>query len=299
MRRDQRPGAARYQPLPPDQRDAYENRILLCANDHVVIDKQPEHWTTERLRRLKDEHEQAMTSRTADGRPDGVRFHMPDAVLLDTVMTGAQLLDIVGPAYAYAFERDELEGDIEHEAAKNLLSQAHDLGEIYSMISPAERIDAGRDLNEDVLDALRDGLLLRGARIDVDVTINGEPDRWPVAILVLRKAVVVAKEQKAAKEAEQALREDGIEGLEACRFGFAVVGGLCISLGGQGCRPRFGGHADSAARLARSAYPCPGWRSPAARCLLLRHRRVEELSPLFSAGSAAMRHLQRHGENGI
>jgi hypothetical protein len=66
-----------------------------------------------------------------------------------------------------------------------------------------------------VLNALRDGLLLRDARIDVDVTINGEPDRWPVGILVLRKAVVVAKEQKAAQEAEQALRDDGIEGLEA------------------------------------------------------------------------------------
>lgn len=211
----ERPGAARYQPLTPGQRDAYENRILLCANDHVVIDGQPEHWTTERLHRLKDEHEQAMTSRTADRRPDGLRFHMPEAVLLDTVMTGSQLLDIVGPAYAYVFEHDELEGDAEHEAAKRLLGQAHDLGEIYSMISPAERIDAERDLSESVLDALRDGLLLRGARIDVDVTINGEPDRWPVAILVLRKAIVVAKEQKAAKEAEQALRDEGIEGLEA------------------------------------------------------------------------------------
>jgi hypothetical protein len=211
----ERPGAARYQALTPDQRDAYENRILLCANDHVVIDGQAEHWTTERLHRLKDEHEQAMTSRTADRRPDGVQFHMPDAVLLDTVMTGAQLLDIVGPAYAYVFEHDELEGDAEHEAAKNLLGQAHDLGEIYSMISPAERIDVERDLRESVLDALRDGLLLRGARIDVDMTIDGEPDRWPVAILVLRKAVVVAKEQKAAKEAEQALRDEGIEGLEA------------------------------------------------------------------------------------
>src|SRR6202035_3850830 len=157
-----------------------------------AIDGQAEHWTTEKLHRLKDEHEQAMTSRTADRRPDGVQFHMPDAVLLDTV----------GLAYAYVFEHDELEGDAEHEAAKNLLGQAHDLGEIYSMISPAERIDVERDLSESVRDALRDGLLLRGARIDVDMTIDGEPDRWPVAILVLRKAVVVAKEQKAAKEAE-------------------------------------------------------------------------------------------------
>ena len=140
---------------------------------------------------------------------------MPQAVLLDTVMTGQQLLDIVGPVCAYVFEHDEFEGPVEHEAAKDLLGQAHDLGEIYSMISPAERIDAARDLNECLLRALRDGLLLRGARIDVDVTINGQPDRWPVAILKLRRAVVVAEEQKAAMAAEEALREGGIEGLEA------------------------------------------------------------------------------------
>jgi hypothetical protein len=155
-----------------------------------------------------------MTSRTADRRPDGLRFKMPEAVLLDTVMTGSQLLDIVGPAYAYVFEHDELDGDVEHRAAKDLLGQAHDAGEIYSMISPAERIDIGRGLSESVLDALRDGLLLRGVRIDVDMTINGEPDRWPVAILVLRKAAVVAEEQRAAREAEQALRDGGIEALE-------------------------------------------------------------------------------------
>jgi hypothetical protein len=34
-------------------------------------------------------------------RPDGVRFEMRQAVALDTVMAGLQLLDIVGPAYAY------------------------------------------------------------------------------------------------------------------------------------------------------------------------------------------------------
>jgi hypothetical protein len=37
------------------------------------------------------------------------------------------------------FEYDELERDVEHAAAKGLLGQAHDLGEIYSMISRAER----------------------------------------------------------------------------------------------------------------------------------------------------------------
>jgi hypothetical protein len=106
------------------------------------------------LHELKDEHERAMTARTADRRPDGVRFQMPQAVALDTVMTGQQLLDIVGPAYAYVFENDELDGDLERRAAKDLLGQAHDLGEIYSMISPAERIDAAHALSETLLDRM-------------------------------------------------------------------------------------------------------------------------------------------------
>lgn len=133
----ERPGAARYQPLAPEERDAYENRILLCPNDHVVIDGQPERWTTKRLHELEDEHEGAMTARTADRRPDGVRFQMPQAVALDTVMTGQQLLDIVGPAYAYVFENDELDGDVERRAAKDVLGQAHDLGEMIASESPA------------------------------------------------------------------------------------------------------------------------------------------------------------------
>jgi hypothetical protein len=211
----ERPGAARYQPLPPGERDAYENRILLCPNDHALIDGQPEYWTVERLHALKEEHEATMTARTADTRPDGLHFDMPQAVLLETVMTGQQLLNIVGPAYAYVFEPDELEGEAEHEAAKALLGEAHDTGEIYSMISPAEQIDLAQSLGERLLDALRDGLVLKGARIDVDVTNAGRHERWPVAILRLRRATVVAAEQAAAKAAEEALEDGGIEGLEA------------------------------------------------------------------------------------
>jgi len=100
-----------------------------------------------------------MTARTADTRPDGLHFDMPQAVLLETVMTGQQLLNIVGPAYAYVFEPDELEGEAEHEAAKALLGEAHDAGEIYSMISPAEQIDLAQSLGERLLEALRDGLV--------------------------------------------------------------------------------------------------------------------------------------------
>lgn len=212
----ERPGAARYRQLPASERDAYDNRILLCPNDHVLVDGQPEHWTVEKLRALKDAHERMMTARTADARSDGLRFHIPPAVLLRPVIGGRQLLDIVGPALSYVFDRDDFDGPAEHEAAKAVLGAAHDWGEIYSsLLSPAEHIDAEQDLSDQLQEAMRAGLMLMGERIDVDVTSARINERWPVAILRLRRAADMAREQAAVRDAEQALRDGGDEGLAA------------------------------------------------------------------------------------
>jgi hypothetical protein len=210
----ERPGAARYEPLRPAVRDAYENRILLCPTDHTVVDAEPEYWTVGKLHALKEAHEQRMTALTAEARSDGLQFHLPPAVMLEPVIGGRQLLNIIGPAYAYMFDADEFDSAQENEAAK-ALGDAHDYGEIYSMISPAEQIDAAQRLSEVVRDAMRAGLLLKGKRIEVDVTDAQGRQRWPVAILHLRRAADVGAEQAAAKETEEALREGGIEGLEA------------------------------------------------------------------------------------
>jgi hypothetical protein len=211
----ERPGSARYQPLPDRERDAYENRILLCPTDHVVVDAQSEHWTVERLLRLKAGHEQTMTARTADARSDGLRFQMPAAVPLDPVIGGKQLLDIVGPAYAYVFDHDDFEGEAERDAGRALLGDAHDYGEIYTMLSAGERVDAAEHLGDRLRAAMQAGLISYGDRIDVDVLHNGSRDRWPVSIFRVRRAAVVAREQEAAREAEKALRGGGIDGLEA------------------------------------------------------------------------------------
>lgn len=38
-------------------RDGYDNRILLCANDHTEADAQPSRYTVERLRSIGHQHE--------------------------------------------------------------------------------------------------------------------------------------------------------------------------------------------------------------------------------------------------
>lgn len=44
-------------PLTPEQRDKYNNLILLCKNHHKIIDSQPESYPIERLNQFKREHE--------------------------------------------------------------------------------------------------------------------------------------------------------------------------------------------------------------------------------------------------
>ncbi len=46
-----------YDSLTPEERDEYANLILLCKNDHKLIDDQPAQYTVERLHQIKTEHE--------------------------------------------------------------------------------------------------------------------------------------------------------------------------------------------------------------------------------------------------
>lgn len=43
--------------------DAYENRVLLCANHHAIVDGNPSEWTAEKLRIMKDDHEHDIARR--------------------------------------------------------------------------------------------------------------------------------------------------------------------------------------------------------------------------------------------
>lgn len=44
-------------PLPLTSRDRYENLILLCRDDHAEIDKFPDLYTVDKLKRMKSDHE--------------------------------------------------------------------------------------------------------------------------------------------------------------------------------------------------------------------------------------------------
>lgn len=44
-------------PIPESERNRYGNLILLCANHHKIIDTNVSHWTVEKLKKVKEDHE--------------------------------------------------------------------------------------------------------------------------------------------------------------------------------------------------------------------------------------------------
>lgn len=57
-------GGPRFNPcLTEEERDSYDNLILLCAHHHAIVDKQPETYTAEILKQWKREHEAKVKDR--------------------------------------------------------------------------------------------------------------------------------------------------------------------------------------------------------------------------------------------
>lgn len=194
----EKPGSARYRPLPPDMRDAYENRIVLCPTHHTIVDGQPQDWTEEILRHMKSAHELRMQLRTRrpKGTP-GLFVEPPGPIELPPVIGGKQLLELVGPALAYQFDHDVPETERERNAMRALFDTAKEWGESFVQLEPGGRIEAAEHLSAIWKEALEAHLFLYGDLVHMIVHYgDGGRDRWPVAVLLLRRAANVAADQR-------------------------------------------------------------------------------------------------------
>jgi hypothetical protein len=89
------PGGARYEPLDPEVRDAYDNLILLCANDHSEVDAQPKRFTVANLRSMKRRHELWVKTRLHTPTPDG------GPTLATAMRTGDDLWPLIVRAFGW------------------------------------------------------------------------------------------------------------------------------------------------------------------------------------------------------
>jgi hypothetical protein len=140
------PGGPRYDPdMDEDERNAFENLILLCRNDHRRVDQSPEKYTAETLRKWKEDHE-----RTA---PDGPK-------LTDEKLRS--LLNEIEPAYLLVH------------LTENELDVLRDvLGWRPSHLDFERKTDRGKIPVGVTREGIRD--LLRGLAARCQMESNGEP----------------------------------------------------------------------------------------------------------------------------
>lgn len=67
--------------MPLEDRDGYDNLILLCQEHHRTVDQQPQFYTIDRLRQFKKDHE----ARVREAMGDALEAHQPPCVDADWV----------------------------------------------------------------------------------------------------------------------------------------------------------------------------------------------------------------------
>lgn len=150
----QQPGGARAG-RPPGGIDDYDNLILLCGVDHKRVDDQPGHFTIERLKALKAEHERRIAH--TGGLPDIRIVDDPTAgpFVVRLTVSGRELWKLTAGADAWAFDHPDPADEAEVEMLGRFLANIKDWSEIASELGPGEAVRGAFALSQD-LDALSD-----------------------------------------------------------------------------------------------------------------------------------------------
>jgi hypothetical protein len=107
----ERPGGPRgNSPMPLEKRNRAEHLILLCNNHHQLIDSQPQTYTFEKLRAMKETHERWVERSLGAGRDNGHVAQPPR----DTEVVHSTLLPVERmPANIYGAPCDLDERDVQ------------------------------------------------------------------------------------------------------------------------------------------------------------------------------------------
>lgn len=130
-------------PMPLDERDRYENLVLLCEEHHHVVDAQPQTHTVERLRQMKYDHEALIadaTRRAVEARVGA----STGAVIVSEVLYSSLLPVERLPEYVFSVPCDYSEKD-SRKVAEQIIRPSG--GEITPFLLRAGRLLCFQDMS--------------------------------------------------------------------------------------------------------------------------------------------------------
>lgn len=142
-------GGPRFGDLPDGvDVDAYDNLILLCRVDHKKVDDQPRHFTAEKLRQVKREHEHWVAARLDEPEIPGLYDPVHGPLPMAPLTTGALVWQYIVGAEAWY-----LDGPHDGDAA----AEAVDLADEFLQVC-SDYLDVATTINEQSRQAVRDAI---------------------------------------------------------------------------------------------------------------------------------------------
>jgi len=129
--------------------DQYDNIILLCRNDHRLIDAKVQSYTIEDLKRRKEIHENKIKISRDNAKQ---KNNEPIIRVYLRIRTGKELLNIIKSAQTSFTDHDETKTKKENEEIANFCQNIKDLIDLFGSgaFDKDEEIKLGFRLNKDV-----------------------------------------------------------------------------------------------------------------------------------------------------
>lgn len=168
--------------------DGYENLILLCANDHTIVDAAPDSFPADKLHESKRRHEDWVRETL---RKDVTAFanEKYDIESLGRITSGRQIVEILSGSHAYHFDYPDPVDRDEMELLSGFFQSMQNWGDILSDLEAGDHIRIGFEMNQELLELQELGLGLFGSCRKMKARFafgndTKEPIDWHVATLV-------------------------------------------------------------------------------------------------------------------
>ncbi len=171
------PGGPRAEEI--ENPDGYHNLILLCRKHHKQVDDQQAHFTVERLRQLKRDHEAREAARSGPVRLIADPTKRTPKVLT-ICFSGEPLWSHLSGSHSFYPSWPEGLDEAQADAMDGLLDEVRDWLDVASELSYSEGRKAARALGERVRELAGLGLLVGVRQRYMLLTggVDAEPSRW-------------------------------------------------------------------------------------------------------------------------
>jgi hypothetical protein len=184
--------------------DDYSNLLLLCRVHHRQVDDQPSHFTPDRLRTIKRDHEQWVEEQLTPAAEVMAVVECGSLVVpLALATSGKELLGLVAGALGYEFDHTEPQDGEEAGVIADFLRDLTDWGEILNELDAGALTREGFEFSERLAELARRGLLVYAGVSTRTLKVKDDETPFPVAVVRIVRGEARQPKVKRALLADQ------------------------------------------------------------------------------------------------